>query len=103
MREVFGDALVSAPVDARPEIIRLPSPEDLRGRVLLKAKSLYVSENMPLQEKPITLDTESSSTSEASSSDAEFIHDIRIDSNLELSKARNLDAVKGSWMCSSDY
>ncbi len=36
MSEVFGDALVQAPVDGRPKIEVLPSPEDLKGRVLLK-------------------------------------------------------------------
>jgi hypothetical protein len=36
MREVFGKALVSAPVHGRQKIEVLPSPEDLKGRVLLK-------------------------------------------------------------------
>ena len=36
MREVFGDALVSAPPEGRPKIEVLPSPEELKGRVLLK-------------------------------------------------------------------
>lgn len=36
MQEVFGDALVSAPVEGRPQIDVLPSPEDLKGKVLLK-------------------------------------------------------------------
>ena len=39
MSEVFGDALVKAPVDGRPEIEVLPSPEDLKGKVLLKVGS----------------------------------------------------------------
>ena len=38
MSEVFGDALVKAPVDGRPPIEVLPSPEDLKGRVLLKVR-----------------------------------------------------------------
>lgn len=92
MRDVFGDALVTAPVDARPEITTLPSPEDLRGRILLKAKSLYVSESTGIQEKAITVDTESSDTS---ASDAEFIHDVKVDLKEEMRKARNMDAVKG--------
>jgi Phosphatidylinositol-specific phospholipase C, X domain len=37
MTEVFGDALVNAPIEGRPKIDRLPSPENLKGRVLLKA------------------------------------------------------------------
>lgn len=36
MHEVFGDSLVSAPVQDRPKITVLPSPEDLKGRILLK-------------------------------------------------------------------
>ena len=36
MYEVFGDSLVSAPVQDRPKISVLPSPEDLKGRILLK-------------------------------------------------------------------
>lgn len=36
MKEVFGDALVRAPVDGRPKIQILPSPEELKGRILLK-------------------------------------------------------------------
>jgi phosphatidylinositol phospholipase C delta len=49
MREVFGDSLVSAPVQDRPKITVLPSPEDLKGRILLKvcleAQSVIVSAN----------------------------------------------------------
>jgi phosphatidylinositol phospholipase C delta len=36
MRDVFQDALVSAPVEERPSIEVLPSPEQLKGKVLLK-------------------------------------------------------------------
>ena len=36
MSDVFGDALVKAPVDGRPKLDALPSPEELKGRVLLK-------------------------------------------------------------------
>ncbi|KAF8228091.1 PLC-like phosphodiesterase [Tricholoma matsutake] len=42
MMEVFGDRLVSAPIAGRQKIDRLPSPEELKGRILLKAKNLYV-------------------------------------------------------------
>lgn len=43
MSEVFGDALVKAPVDGRPKIERLPSPEDLKGMVLLKVCSVWLA------------------------------------------------------------
>lgn len=39
MLKAFGDALVQAPVDGRPRIEVLPSPEDLRGRILLKVRA----------------------------------------------------------------
>ncbi|KAJ7700442.1 PLC-like phosphodiesterase [Mycena rosella] len=43
MLSVFGDKLVRAPADGRPPIGALPSPHELRGTILLKAKNLYVS------------------------------------------------------------
>ncbi|KAJ7178183.1 1-phosphatidylinositol-4,5-bisphosphate phosphodiesterase 1 [Mycena filopes] len=46
MTSVFGDRLVRAPVDGRPPIDALPSPWDLRGRILLKAKNLYVARDV---------------------------------------------------------
>lgn len=45
MTEVFGDTLVTAPIEGRPKIDQLPSPEDLKGRVLLKVRSLIVDRN----------------------------------------------------------
>ncbi|KAG6868197.1 hypothetical protein C0993_006338 [Termitomyces sp. T159_Od127] len=42
MIEAFGESLIRAPVEGRPRISRLPSPEDLKGKILLKAKNLYV-------------------------------------------------------------
>ncbi|KAJ7023444.1 1-phosphatidylinositol-4,5-bisphosphate phosphodiesterase 1 [Mycena alexandri] len=48
MMSVFGDKLIRAPVDGRPPIDELPSPHDLRGMIMLKAKNLYVSRDAPL-------------------------------------------------------
>ncbi|KAH7922577.1 PLC-like phosphodiesterase [Leucogyrophana mollusca] len=76
MHLVFGDALVSAPVDGRPQINALPSPEDLKGRVLLKAKNLYVSDNETIRPKEVSVDTESSST-ETSASDSDMAQEIK--------------------------
>ena len=45
MKNVFGDALVSAPIEDRQTTDVLPSPEELKGRILLKAKNLYAPEN----------------------------------------------------------
>lgn len=38
MTEIFGDTLVQAPVENRPKLEKLPSPEELRGKILLKAR-----------------------------------------------------------------
>ncbi|KAF8877451.1 PLC-like phosphodiesterase [Gymnopilus junonius] len=46
MVEVFGDSIVQAPVEDRPKLEKLPSVEDLRGKILLKAKNLYVVEQL---------------------------------------------------------
>lgn len=98
MHEVFGDTLVSAPPDGRPPIRHLPSPEDLRGRVLLKAKNLYVSPQGTVQEAPVTVETESSSsTSDTSPSDSEFVQEFKTELKHELNRARHVDAVKGMW------
>ncbi|KAG6909677.1 hypothetical protein DXG01_016084 [Tephrocybe rancida] len=42
MVDAFGEALIRAPVQGRPALSALPSPEDLKGKVMLKAKNLYV-------------------------------------------------------------
>lgn len=103
MRTVFGDTLVSAPPDGRPEIQQLPSPEDLRGRVLLKAKNLYVTERGGVREKKLTVDAESSesnsnSSASESASESELVHDAKNELKHSLSKARNVDAVKGEFL-----
>lgn len=36
MNEIFGDSLVQAPVEGRPKIEKLPSPEELKHKFLLK-------------------------------------------------------------------
>ncbi|KAF7291671.1 Phosphoinositide phospholipase C [Mycena chlorophos] len=43
MTSVFGDKLMRAPVDGRPPFDALPSPEDLRGMILVKTKNAYIS------------------------------------------------------------
>lgn len=87
MRGTFGEALVSAPLEGRSGKEGLPSPEELRGRVLLKAKN----KDLELEEArggvvlqgmaaagtvgvgtTATFDTESSST-ENSMSDSEHM------------------------------
>lgn len=87
MREVFGDALVCAPIDDQPQVEVLPSPEDLKYRILLKAKNLYISDKDNLRESEVIVDTESSST-EASASDMDLGEDLR----QEWRKARETEA-----------
>ncbi|KAF9462862.1 hypothetical protein BDZ94DRAFT_1260487 [Collybia nuda] len=43
MDAVFGEVLVKAPVYGRPKIEHLPSPEELKGRILFKTKNLYIA------------------------------------------------------------
>ena len=83
MKNAFGDALVSAPVDGRPKFDLLPSPEDLKGMVLLKAKNLYVSGSQPLHAGEVVVDAEFSET--ASTSDQDVLSEVK----LELKKVGN--------------
>ena len=39
MIEVFGESLIQAPVEGRPQLKHLPSPEDLKHKILLKVLS----------------------------------------------------------------
>ncbi|KAI0752611.1 1-phosphatidylinositol-4,5-bisphosphate phosphodiesterase 1 [Daedaleopsis nitida] len=77
MKKVFGEYLVFAPVDDRPKIEVLPSPEDLKFRVLLKAKNLYVSEKQGLTEKEVAVDTESSTSTDTSASDSDAGSEVK--------------------------
>ncbi|KAI0089012.1 hypothetical protein BDY19DRAFT_906468 [Irpex rosettiformis] len=98
MSEVFGDALVKAPVEGRPKIEILPSPEDLKGMVLLKAKNLYVTAEDGVQEADVGFDTESESTStETSASDTDFKEDMKKEIKHGLRKAREneTEVLKG--------
>jgi len=47
MHDVFGDALVSSPVEGRPKLEVLPSPEQLKGRVLLKVYNMSFLSDIP--------------------------------------------------------
>lgn len=77
MRAAFGASLVTAPIvgfSSTGEV--LPSPEALRGRVLLKAKNLYVDETHSVTDKGLAYDTESSETT-TSASDTEALAGIK--------------------------
>ena len=71
MKEVFGEALVYAPVEGRPAIVDLPSPEDLKGRVLLKAKNLFVVDEMGgVKAREVSVGEESSTTTTSTTTTA---------------------------------
>jgi phosphatidylinositol phospholipase C delta len=72
----FGDMLVQAPINNESVIEQLPSPEDLKHRVLLKAKNLYIASSGIVQQKEITVDAQSSST-ESTSSESEPAKELR--------------------------
>ncbi|TFK64981.1 PLC-like phosphodiesterase [Pluteus cervinus] len=42
MMKEFGDMLIQAPVDEKPQVDALPSPEELKGKIMLKAKNVYL-------------------------------------------------------------
>lgn len=44
MTEVFGDSLIQAPVEGRPKLEALPSPEALRNKFLLKVRFLILNQ-----------------------------------------------------------
>ncbi|KIL66531.1 hypothetical protein M378DRAFT_185917 [Amanita muscaria Koide BX008] len=66
MIEVFGDTLVKAPPSGKQKVTVLPSPEELKGKILFKTKDLTV---MRQESSDIDLFTEMSGTSSASESD----------------------------------
>lgn len=51
MTEVFGDALVRMPVEGLGKITSLPSPEELKGKILLKASNQKRSSSCKLLKK----------------------------------------------------
>ncbi|KAK7056256.1 hypothetical protein VNI00_002808 [Paramarasmius palmivorus] len=89
MKKAFGDALIQAPVDGRPKIEVLPSPEHLKGRILLKAKNLYVAaqlealqarknaEAAEARAQQAILEAEMSSSTTSSSSDTSLIAELK--------------------------
>lgn len=45
MTDVFGEALLKAPMHGRPKLEFLPSPEDLKGTFLLKVLFKLLTSN----------------------------------------------------------
>ncbi|GAA6033235.1 hypothetical protein JCM8097_003009 [Rhodosporidiobolus ruineniae] len=78
LHETLGDRLVSKRLDemeADKDVERLPSPMDLRGKFLLKAKNKFITSNengFPLKMVPAADDSSSSDMTSHSSSDSDF-------------------------------
>ena len=68
MIEEFGDTLVRVPLEDVPEdgwkVDHLPSPEELRGKILLKSKNVYVGRDRN-PDAPPELELTSTTTSES--------------------------------------
>ncbi|KAF6758093.1 1-phosphatidylinositol-4,5-bisphosphate phosphodiesterase 1 [Ephemerocybe angulata] len=68
MTQAFGDSLIQAPVEGRPTLTELPSPDQLKHKILLKAKNLFVVQKLTeaqakLAAEKAVLEAEASSTS----------------------------------------
>ncbi|KAF7317211.1 Phosphoinositide phospholipase C [Mycena chlorophos] len=68
MTEVFGERLVTAPIDGTLVIEQLPSPEELKGRILLKAKNVQAGR----EERSGFPDTSSSALVDSNVEDSEI-------------------------------
>ncbi|KIJ28576.1 hypothetical protein M422DRAFT_784554 [Sphaerobolus stellatus SS14] len=105
MKEVFGDALVQGPVDGKEvgdgkELDALPSPEDLKGRVMLKTKNLnlVVDKSGTEKESPQSMydtDSTTTTTSDSEVSRAEQVlkeerQQLKAEFEEGISKARNI-------------
>ncbi|EKM79830.1 hypothetical protein AGABI1DRAFT_72480 [Agaricus bisporus var. burnettii JB137-S8] len=49
MTEIFGDSLVQVPIESRQALEQLPSPEQLKHKILFKAKNQYIVQEMAEQ------------------------------------------------------
>ncbi|KAJ7059156.1 phosphoinositide-specific phospholipase C [Mycena amicta] len=76
MKDVFGDKLVRATVEGRPTVEQLPSPEALRGRILVKAKNIYVGR----EDAAVVAEMPSGASAESTPEDSEL--DVRRDAPL---------------------
>ncbi|KAI6001124.1 PLC-like phosphodiesterase [Pisolithus marmoratus] len=88
MHEVFGGALVSAPVGEQLKIDKLPSPEQLKGRVLLRTENLHVSEQERSRTKGVVVDWETSISELDISHEANEKLRRAKTQNIQLSKVR---------------
>ncbi|KIY73921.1 PLC-like phosphodiesterase [Cylindrobasidium torrendii FP15055 ss-10] len=72
MSTVFGETLVQEPLENRPPLTVLPSPNALKGKILLKAKNVMVAAQMAaLQKQRLQAEAEAMTSSSSSSSESD--------------------------------
>ncbi|KAG7451424.1 PLC-like phosphodiesterase [Guyanagaster necrorhizus] len=84
MTAVFGDSMIQAPVEGRPPVDQLPSPKDLKGKILLKAKNLYLAAEIAAEQvrkteeaRAATAADESWSSSSSSGTDSSILDNLK--------------------------
>ncbi|KAF8153385.1 1-phosphatidylinositol-4,5-bisphosphate phosphodiesterase 1 [Crassisporium funariophilum] len=95
MNEVFGDSLIQAPVEGRPKIEVLPSPEELKHKFLLKAKNLYVVDQLAAVQAARMVDKEIAKKSAAL--EAETPSSESTDNEAEAVLKEGLSDLKNKW------
>ncbi|KAF6757913.1 phosphoinositide-specific phospholipase C [Ephemerocybe angulata] len=79
MISVFGDALVRENPDSPISIEALPSPEELKGKILLKTKNLFLSSSSDATDSDSSFTDQSSTSASESEFFAEPIGDVPSD------------------------
>ncbi|KAG6890441.1 hypothetical protein C0992_001634 [Termitomyces sp. T32_za158] len=98
MCEVFGEKLIQSPIIPEGRLDRLPSPEELKGRILLKAKNLYLARRKDsysggtMSESEYGL-TETSASASSSTSDSEAVFEKQIGKSI-VKRKEETSAVK---------
>ncbi|KAF8336862.1 uncharacterized protein EI90DRAFT_3043894 [Cantharellus anzutake] len=101
MRKEFGSALVDEPVNGEEKgnIVTLPSPEALKGRILFKAKNAFLTTTLTAEpeearEGGVDVDVLTTTTEEVSSSDVEqkkgLGKEVKEEISHEVSRAKGL-------------
>ncbi|KAG6809109.1 hypothetical protein H0H92_001578 [Tricholoma furcatifolium] len=104
MIDAFGDSLVRAPVEGRPALPYLPSPDALKGKILVKAsdvaKNLYVSTQFealrsnPASSEPseIEIETPSEDSEEEEESGAQ-----KLEGEIKSEIKHGMKELKATW------
>ncbi|KAG6876451.1 hypothetical protein C0993_002988, partial [Termitomyces sp. T159_Od127] len=94
MCEVFGDKLIQSPIPRQGRLDRLPSPEELKGRILLKAGHFprNDADSGSMSESEYGL-TETSASASSSTSDSEAVFEKQIGKSI-IKRKEETSAVK---------